>query len=82
MITWQVCCVNCKHLFATAGEFSSCPKCGQWCQAHDYRTEGLSDAEKLALIEALCRRHCNPSVVTSTHVLSSKIIAIIESDDR
>lgn len=38
----------------------------------------MTPEEKLAAIEALCRRHNNPSVVTSTHQLASKIIAIIE----
>lgn len=45
----------------------------------------LSDAYKqairrLAEIEALCRRHNNPSVVTSTQILASKVIAIIEGE--
>lgn len=40
----------------------------------------MTDTEKLAAIVLLCKRHNNPSVVTSTQILAAKVIAIIEDD--
>lgn len=34
--------------------------------------------DKLDKIEAICRRHCSPAVVTSTHILALNVLKIIE----
>ena len=35
---------------------------------------------RLAEIETLCKRHNNPSVVTSTQILAAKVLKIIEGE--
>lgn len=42
----------------------------------------MTPAEKLALIEALCRAHNNPSVNVGAHRLASQILAIIEKESE
>lgn len=40
--------------------------------------EARLDREKLEKIETICRRHCSPAVVTSTHILALNVLKIIE----
>lgn len=42
----------------------------------------MSDAEKLAAIEALCRRYNNPSVNVGAHTLAAKVLKIIEAEEK